>query len=107
MRNIVQHEKKKTSQYADIAITNNYTGASYIYSTKASANKIKTLKILIQTAQHLTYLGWTYASDFFSALYHPQLFHLGHLGGDRVQKKIRVRRFILSMLNVGLFESKF
>ena len=39
---------------------------------KASANKIKTLKILIQTAQHLTYLGWTYAPDFFSALYHPQ-----------------------------------
>ena len=39
---------------------------------KASANKIKTLKILIQTSQHLTYLGWTYAPDFFSALYHPQ-----------------------------------
>ncbi len=38
---------------------------------KASANKIKTLKILIQTAQHLTYLGWTYAPDFFTALYHP------------------------------------
>ncbi len=41
-------------------------------TVKASANKIKTLKILIQTAQHLTYLGWTYAPDFFFALYHPQ-----------------------------------
>ncbi len=27
------------------------------FALKASANKIKTLKILIQTPQHLTYLG--------------------------------------------------
>ncbi len=41
----------------------------------------------------------------FSFLHVPSV--LGCLGGDRVQKKNRVRRFILSMLNVRLFESKF
>ncbi len=35
-----------------------------VTTLKASANKIKTLKILIQTAQHLTYLGWTYQQKF-------------------------------------------
>ena len=35
------------------------------------------------------------------------LFHIRCLGGDRVQKKILSRKFILSMLNVGVFESQF
>ena len=39
---------------------------------KALANKIAILEFEIQTPQHLTYLGWTFGTEFFSALYHPQ-----------------------------------
>ncbi len=51
-------------------------------------------------------------SLFHHVLYVPSvvgpnwLFHLGHLGGDRVQKRFWSRKFILSMLNVGVFESQ-
>ncbi len=35
------------------------------HTLKASANKIKTLVILIWTPQHFTYFGWTFAVEFF------------------------------------------
>ncbi len=42
--------------------------------SKALANDIAILEFAIQTPQHLTYLGWTFAAKLFSAcaLYHPQ-----------------------------------
>ncbi len=54
------------------------------------ANKIANLEFAIQTPQHLTYLGWTVTTGFFSALYHPQCATAEltfHLKGDRLQKK--------------------
>ena len=56
---------------------------------KALANNIAILEFAIQRPQHLMYLGWTFATKFFSAVY-----------------KIRSQKFILSTLNVGVFESQ-
>ncbi len=70
---------------------------------KAFANKIAILKFAIETLQLLTFLGWAFGTKFFSAL---TFFYLGRLGGDRVQKKIQSRKFILSTLKVGAFESQ-
>ena len=42
---------------------NRNVAETVFFAYKASANKIKLLKILIQTPQHLTYLGWTFATD--------------------------------------------
>ena len=39
---------------------------------KASANKIKILIFFIQTPQHITYFGRTFAVEFFSGVYHTQ-----------------------------------
>ena len=54
------------------------------FDYKASANKIAILKFAIQALQHLMYLGWTSVTEFFSA-----------------------QKFVLSMLNVGVYELQF
>ncbi len=66
---------------------------------KALANKIAILEFAIQTPQHLTYLRWTFATEYFSALYHPHdtrdekvslaLAHWKHGKRDRIPTELR------------------
>ncbi len=58
----------KRSQVSEICIVI----LSFVTTIKASANKIKILVLFIWTPQHFTYLGWTFAVESFSGVYHPQ-----------------------------------
>ncbi len=41
-------------------------------TVKVSANKNAIGVFAIQTPQHFTYFGWTFAAEFFCGVYHPQ-----------------------------------
>ncbi len=81
------YEHKLGRRYMDVKV----------HVLKVLANKIAILDFAIQTPQHL---GWTFVTKFFF------LHSIGHLGGDRLQEKIRSRKSILSTLNVRVFESQ-